>query len=681
MYSESILSPYSSNLRKVREIELCWIPVSEGTRLAARIFMPEDAESNPVPAILEYIPYRRRDATRARDDLTHPYFAAHGYASIRLDIRGTGDSDGVILDEYLKQEQDDAVEAIAWIAKQPWCNGAIGMMGISWGGFNSLQVAARRPPALKAIITACSTDDRYTDDMHYMGGCVITDILAWGTSYFGMMSRSPDPLMVGEDRWRDMWMERLNVMTPVFSTWLEHQRRDHYWRHGSVCEDFSSIQAAVFAVGGWADGYSNAIFRLLSGLKGPRLGLVGPWGHKYPHIGVPGPAIGFLQEALRWWDYWLKGIETGIMDEPMLRAYVQDTVPPASHYEVRPGRWIGEPSWPSGNIQSKTFWLAPHVLCETPNDQAMQMVKSPENTGMHGGEWCAYGIGGLSPELPLDQREEDGKSLVFDTAPLAEHLEILGAPIAVLTISADQPNGLVAVRLNDIAPDGTSIRVTYGLLNLTHRESHETPKSLEPGARYQIRVQLNEIGHKFPPGHRIRLAISTAYWPIAWPSPQSVTLTVFTGDDSGLMLPTRNGRPDDADIRFAEPVTAAQTKNTLVRQGKVERTVGHDIVTGETIHTVIRDDGNFIIDAIGVETAFKKATRYRIRPNDPTSARMEVCETYYHGHPGWRTRVEVETALSSTTDCFIVEADLRAYEDDRRIFSRSWSQRIARDLV
>lgn len=674
------MSAAAEKLSEVRETELCWIPMSDGTRLAARLFMPADAERNPVPVILEYLPYRRRDSTRDRDDLTHRYFAARGYACIRLDIRGSGDSDGVIRDEYLAQEQDDAVEAIAWIARQPWCSGTVGMMGISWGGFNSLQIAARRPPALKAIITVASTDDRYADDMHYMGGCVITDTLAWGTSFFVRMARAPDPLMVGEERWREMWMERLEAASPVFATWLEHQHRDDYWKHGSVCEDFSSIDAAVFAVGGWVDGYSNAIFRLLAGLKGPRLGLVGPWGHKMPHLGAPGPAIGFLQESLRWWDHWLKGIDTGIMDEPMLRAYVQDSVPPKAHYEQRSGRWVGEPSWPSPDIKNRVLWLAPHTLTDTRGREAAQVINSPETTGMHGGEWCPYGMGGLSPELPLDQREEDGKSLVFDSAPLTEATEILGAAVVDLELSSDEPNGLVAVRLNDVAPDGTSGRVTYGVLNLTHRDSHETPTPLKPGTKYRVQVQLNEAGHVFPKGHRIRVAISTAYWPIVWPSPRPVTLTVFSGA-SNVSLPVRSGRASDAEIQFAEAVTGPSTPRTVLRRGTAERKIEHDVATGETVLTVVRDDGNSIIDAIGVETGFKKVARYRIRPDDPTSAQVKISESYIHAHPGWRTRVDVETTLSSTADHFLIEADLRAYDGDQRIFSRSWNRRVARDLV
>src|ERR1700682_4918728 len=183
--------------REVREIEHVLIPLRDGTRLAARIWLPEDAERDPVPAILEYLPYRKRDGTYDRDALTHPYFAGHGYAGVRVDIRGSGESDGLLSDEYSLREQDDALEVIEWLAAQPWCSGAVGMMGISWGGFNALQVAARRPPALKAIITVYSTDDRYADDIHYKGGCLLNDNLWWGSIMLAYQGRPPDPLLYG----------------------------------------------------------------------------------------------------------------------------------------------------------------------------------------------------------------------------------------------------------------------------------------------------------------------------------------------------------------------------------------------------------------------------------------------------------------------------------------------------
>jgi putative CocE/NonD family hydrolase len=666
--------------RTVREVELEWIPMPDGTRLAARLFLPHDAEAHPVPAILEYIPYRRRDSTREGDNLTHPWFAQQGYACVRLDIRGTGDSEGVIRDEYLKQEQDDAVAAIAWIAKQPWCTGKVGMMGISWGGFNSLQVAARRPPALKAIVTVCSTDDRYADDMHYMGGCIVTDTMAWGTSFFGRMARAPDPLMVGEERWSGMWRERLEGWEPPFATWLRHQARDEFWQHGSICENYADVECAVFAVGGWADGYSNAIFRMLSNLKCPRLGLVGPWGHKYPHNGVPGPAIGFLQEAKRWWDHWLKGADTGIMREPMLRAWVQESVPPAAHYDTRPGYWAGETAWPGPNVREQGYALGKNSLghAAAGTGELALAIASPQSVGQHAGEWCPYGMGGISPELPLDQREEDRGSLVFDTEPLPEAVTILGAPVVELELEADQPDAQIAVRLNDLRPDGSDLRVSYGVLNLTHRNGHAAPTPVEPGKRMRVRVQLNEIGHVFPAGHRIRLAISTAYWPIVWPAPRAFRLIVHTAG-SRLTLPVRERQAGDETIRFEPPVKGRTTPRTVLRGTRQERTVTRDVATNEVVYTVARDEGRGIVDEIAVETGFEKTVVYRIKPDDPTSARVDLREAFLlrHGR-GWDTFVEAQSALSATEGEFLVEASLKVFDGGKPFFVKSWLDRIPR---
>jgi len=674
------MSVVSSFPRQVREIETCWIPLSDGTRLAARIWLPEDALQDPVPAILEYIPYRRRDGTRDGDELTHPYFAGHGYAAIRLDIRGSGDSEGVIRDEYLKQEQDDALEAIAWIAAQPWCSGRVGMMGISWGGFNSLQVAARRPPALKAIITACSTDDRYADDMHYMGGCLVTDNLAWGAYFFSIMARPPDPLVVG-DKWREMWRQRLDAVEPAFAGWMEHPTRDEFWRHGSVAEDFGAIECAVLAVGGWADGYRNAVFRLLNGLGSPCLGIVGPWGHKYPHNGVPGPAIGFLQEALRWWDHWLKGSDTGIMNEPILRAYIEDSVPPKSHYAERPGRWVAEDAWPSANIVSRRLVLNPGRIDSgapaKPGETVEMTVKSPQTLGALAGEWCPYGLGGLGPELPLDQRAEDGQSLCFDSGPLTERLEILGAPAVLLQLAADRPGALVCVRLNDVAPDGASTRVTYGVLNLTHRASHAEPTPLVPGQVFAARVQLNDTGFAFPPGHRLRIAVSTAYWPIVWPAPDAATLVLHAGA-CFLDLPVRPPRPEDAAVAFGPPETAPPLARKVLRPGLVTRTLETDVATGMTVNRVLRDDGASIIEAIGVETDFVKTLAYRIHPDEPASARAEATHRFVYRRGDWHPRIETMASVACDKEAFHVAADLSAYEGDVRVFSRSWTRRIPR---
>jgi putative CocE/NonD family hydrolase len=675
--------PFMSNTygrHAVTHEEIVWIPVSDGVRLAARIWMPDSASQQPVPAILEYIPYRRRDGSRDNDDRTHPYLASHGYACVRLDIRGTGDSEGIILDEYLAQEQEDAVEAIAWIAAQPWCSGAVGMMGISWGGFNSLQVAARRPPALKAIVTLCSTDDRYADDMHYMGGSQLTGNLEWSSTFFSMMARAPDPLIVG-DSWRVQWLQRLEAVTPMVTTALRHQRRDAYWQHGSVGEDIGAITCGVMAVGGWADGYSNAVFRLLESLQSPRLGIVGPWGHKWPHLGTPGPAIGFLTEMLRWWDYWLKDIDTAIMQEPQLRAYVQDWIAPASHYDSRPGRWVAEPAWPSAAINHSRLYLNGNGLNAAAGAHAFLSVRSPQTTGAASGEWCPYSLGGVGPELPTDQRADDAYSLVFDGDPLEEALDILGAPVLEITFSADRPVAQLIARLNDVAPDGQVARITYGVLNLTHRTSHADPQALEPGRAYTVRIALNDIGHRYAAGHRIRIALSTCYWPIVWPSPTVAVLTIHAGLSS-LTLPVRNRPAPSPLVSFAPAEITRTLRRTALRTGSVHRTIAYDVASGMQRIEVLRDEGRSMIEDIAVQTGFHKVLRYSIHPDDPVSARAVADYEFVNCHEhGWSTTVRTRSAVSCTATEYIVEADLEAFEGQQRIFSRSWTERIARDLA
>jgi putative CocE/NonD family hydrolase len=664
---------------RITVIETVFIAMTDGTRLAARVWIPESADSTPVPAILEYTPYRRRDGSRERDEQIHPWLAGHGYACIRLDIRGTGDSQGVIHDEYLQQEQDDAVEAIAWIGRQCWCNGAVGMLGISWGGFNALQVAARRPAALKAIVSLCSTDDRYGDDMHYMGGAQLTGNLEWGSTFFSIMARAPDPAIVGE-QWRAMWMQRLEAVQPMIATSLAHQRRDAYWRHGSVCEDIGAIACPVMAVGGWADGYSNAVFRLLRDLKVPRLGIVGPWGHKYPHLGVPGPAIAFLAEMLRWWDHWLKGRDTGVMREPMLRAYLQDWICPRSHHELRPGRWVAESSWPSPLVHAARLYLNRDALAVTAVAGPPLAISSPLTTGAAGGEWCAYSLGGVGPELPLDQRQDDSYSLTFDGAPLPSTFDLLGAPILNVTLRADRPIMQIIVRLNDISPQGEVARVSFGVLNLTHRDGHAQPEALAPGRQYEVRIQLNDAGHRFAVGHRMRIAISTCYWPMVWPAPAAGVLEIIPGASS-LDLPERKARTSEPVVVFGAPESLPATRRTYSRTGAISRTVEYDLGSAVQRVEVKRDDGRSVLEEIGVEMEFRKTLRFWIHPSDPTSARAQADYELAHRAEGWDTLVKTRSLLSCTTSDYLFEAVLEAFEGGRRIFLRSWTQRIARDLA
>ncbi|WP_019627742.1 CocE/NonD family hydrolase [Thioalkalivibrio sp. AKL10] len=657
------------------------IPLADGTHLAARLWRPEGAEQQPVPAILEYIPYRRRDSTRLRDDAIHHYFAGHGYACLRVDLRGSGDSEGVLEDEYLQQELDDGVEILRWMGEQTWCNGNVGMIGISWGGFNGLQIAALQPPELKAVVSVCSTDDRYADDVHHMGGCLLGDNLSWASTMFAYNSLPPDPEIVGE-RWREMWFQRLEGSGLWLEKWLRHQRRDDYWKHGSICEDWSAVKTPVMAVSGWADGYSNAVFRLLDNLQGPRLGLVGPWSHKYPHQGVPGPAIGFLQECLRWWDHWLKDEPNGIMEEPMLRVWMQDSVPPTTRYEERPGRWVGESHWPSANVELEPLALAWPGRLENESGgipEREMSLQSPLSVGLFAGKWCSYSA---TPDLPHDQREEDGGALVFTSAPLEKPLEILGAAMLELELSVDQPVAMVAARLSDVAADDKATRVTYGLLNLTHREGAETPKPLEPGKTYRVRVKFNDVAQRFPAGHRIRLSLSTSYFPLAWPAPRPVRLRITAGA-SRLLLPRRSPR-EDLDARIAFPPPEGAPPSTETRQLTPQQhnwRVIRDLAEDESTLEVINDAGTVRLEELNLEMQRKALEWYSYRGDDFNSSRGETLWERGFRRGEWEVRTVTRTVLTSTPTEFEIHAQLDAYEGERRVYARNWDVKIPRDLV
>lgn len=501
------------NLLPIEHFETIWIPLSDGVKLAARLWRPKDAISHPCPALLEYLPYRRRDGTVVRDSYTHPYIAGHGYACIRVDMRGTGDSEGVILDEYLPQEQKDAIEVIDWLSKQPWCSGSVAMMGISWGGFNSLQVAACQPPALKAIISLCSTDDRYEDDIHYKDGILLGENHGWGATASAYMSRPSDPNVVTEG-WEKQWKERLEASEPWTHTWMRHPLRDAYWKHGSVGENPSSIKIPTLLVGGWDDSYASAMVRMMKTLPGKKRCIMGPWAHKYPHFAVPGPEIGFLQEIVRWCDQYLKGIDTGVEQEPLLCFYQLDSFPPQQEYKFKSGQWFEASDWPPVQSIERTI-----KFTALENDK----VQSPPNTGENGGEFCVIWLG---PEWPTNQANDDRRSSTIDIDVVDEDLRIVGAPVLDIRCKSDKPEAHIFVRICDVAPDGSSTRITYGALNLTHNELHSAAYAMDPNVWYTKSVTLNDIAYTVPKGHKLRVALSTQYWPMFVPPPEPVTLTI-----------------------------------------------------------------------------------------------------------------------------------------------------------
>jgi len=664
---------------EVRTTEHVWIDLPDGARLSATLRLP--IVDHRVPAILEYVPYRKDDGTLARDNRQHDYLAGHGFGCVRVDIRGSGDSDGVLAGEYLATELDDGVDVIAWIAAQPWCTGKVGMMGISWGGFNCLQIAAKRPPALAAVVSVAATVDRYATDVHYKGGCLLgTDMLPWSSTMLCFNARPPNPRIVGE-QWRRRWLERL-AEAPVFvHDWLAHQRRDAFWQHGSVCEDFAAIDVPVMSVGGFADGYTDTVFHLAEHLQAPFRGIVGPWSHNYPAVGVPGPNIGFLHEVVDWF-----GVHLGLdhaeadraaWDDP-LRVWVQEWVAPATSHVERPGRWVSEPAWPSPNVEFEPLFLAPTGLSASAPSPTSTSGRNDVTSGLRQGSWWGYAEPG---QLPADQRLEEPAAFRFIGDPIEAATTILGCPRVHLRLAVDQPVALVAIRLCDVAPDGMSLQLSRGLLNLCHRNGHATPEAMVPGELCDVVVGLDSVAHDLRVGHRLELHVGTGLWPIAWPSPIDVELTVQLGERSRLDLPVRAAVGADPPVpRFAEPETAADGATEVIAPAH-HRTLYEDMSTGTVVLTDHGDAGTIRFDANGTEMSSSATDVWEITRGDPLSA-SATCDR------SWTVRwgeVCAEVRTTSTMRCdathFHTTDSVVALQDGQEIFASRRQATRSRDHV
>ncbi|MET9032320.1 CocE/NonD family hydrolase [Streptomyces mirabilis] len=684
-----------------------WIPLPDGTRLHARVWRPlTDA---PVPALLEYLPDRLTDRTAPRDWQRHPWYAGHGYASVRVDARGHGNSEGVPADPYGESERADGVEVIHWLADRPWCSGAVGMFGISRGGFTSLRIAALAPEPLKAIVTVCATDDPYDNDGHRLGGAVLAvETHARAATALADVARPPDPVHVGQVMWRDMWVKRLEKVEPFIHTWLSHPTRDAYWRHAGVREDggHGGIRAAVLAVGGWHDPSCDTVLRLVESLPADRVrGLIGPWCHQYPDRGLPpGPAIGFLQETLRWWDRWLRPTATSVpgsgpgvnddpgpgvnddpdpdvnddpdpgvndrdvMAQPLLRSYVMAAHPPATTYPSLPGHWVGDTAWPSPSVTPIAYALR----------GAPVLVRSPQHTGVDAGRFRPVGN---DADLPPNQREEDARSACFEFEVPGETW-VLGRPRVRLRLTSHSPWGQVIARVCDVAADGSSTLVTRGALNLSARYGPDQAVSWKPGSTEDVVFDLTATGYAFPSGHRIRLSLSSAYWPWIWPQPGSAAGFVLDPAGSSLELPVR-ARESDPRITFEEPeqseplgVTSAAT----LGEPRPERLVARDVARGEwRLEVDPRQDGTRV-HPDGLECTEDARDTYTIDESDPLSARTRSTRSIRLHRPElpWDARVETRSELSCDAREFITSNELICKDGNEVVFHRTWERRIPR---
>ena len=508
----------------IREV---MIPMPDGIQLAADLYMPADIPAGEhLPVLLEYTPYRKNDSRGSKYRM-YTYFVKRGYVVARVDIRGTGNSQGrTIPYEYSEIELSDGDAVIAWLAKQDWSNGNVGMFGISWGGFNSIQMAVRKPPALKAFVALMATEDLYQEDVHYMDGIIHID--SW------MMSHDLSNAMPGAPEFRldEDWLRNRFEVEPSVFTYMREQRDGSFWDRASARDKYEQIQIPGYYIGGWYDGYRDSPPRMLEHVKAPVKAMIGPWDHYYPHNAWPAPQVEWRHEAVRWFDQWLKGNDTGILDEPRFAVYVRDWHPPGPGVDEIPGHWRWEEGWPIERSVTKTFYAGQdHGLSSSPSAQATHSLKYKPSVGLAGGGpvmWWG--------NIPPDQQSMDDYSLIYDSQPLDSPLEILGMPRAILKVSADVSRANWVVRICDVAPDGSVTQVGGAAFNGTHRKSAREPEDLIPGKVFPLEIEMHFTSWVFPKGHRIRFAINNAQWPMLWPTPYQMTTTLAIGGVEGARV-------------------------------------------------------------------------------------------------------------------------------------------------
>jgi putative CocE/NonD family hydrolase len=624
-----------------------WIPMEDGVRLAARLFLPTEL---PAAAIVDALPYRM-------DDLTASYATEYarlceegGFAVCRIDLRGTGSSEGIALDEYHPQEQKDLCEAIAWIAAQEWCTGSVGMYGTSWGGFNSIQVAMERPPALHAIVPIYASDDRYTDDVHYMGGVLkAIDLVDWVIYTAACNVLPPVPAVYGEG-WREEWLRRIEGTEPWLLRWLQEQDDGPYWRHGSLRPGYERISCPTMIVAGWADGYTNVALRAYEAMTCPRRVIVGPWAHSSTATSSPGPHVDLVPELIRWFARWLRNERNGIDEEPPLAIFVRRSTRPDPELAEMRGEWRSEPTWPPERLRVRTL---------TPEGDGEDTITVRGDVGTAAWISCA----GKPPwTLPDDQREDDARSLAYDWPALDGELEILGHPRLRVTVASPHRVAFLSARLCDVFPDGTSALVSRGVLNLTHREGHADPRPLVPGEPTTVELELEATSWIFERGHRVRLALSGSDWPNTWPPPQGGMLRLARGSVE-LELPVLDGAPDVPPPSFEppRPTSGADEDEAALEQPAVVKRIERDAVGRHT--RVETSYGSRYAAPFGARAEELYEGLVGVADADPGRAWATARTRYEIAWPETTVRTEAHLHFRSTRSTYHVLVEVVASED------------------
>ena len=647
-----------------------FVTMRDGVRLAATLYLPSVPE--PWPALIEALPYRKDDVTAHYRPEYHRLADEFGYLVARVDVRGTGSSGGTAVGEYTQGELEDNAEVVAWLASRPWSNGNVGIYGTSWSGFNALQTAMLRPPALKAICSIFASDDRYADDVHYFGGALKqVDLVDYPTNMVALNALPPVPHVFGEE-WREEWDRRLEAYEPWILDWLEHQTYDAFWKHGSVREDYGSIQAATMLVSGWADGYTNVALRGMRELRCPRRLLAGPWAHLDVETSVPGPTIDLVPEMVRWWDRWLRGVDNGVDREPPITVFVRRATPPAADLATYRGEWRFELGWPLERGREVRFALADAAAASpNPTDDGFDRLEVRGDLG-----WTAWiSCAGDPPwGQPIDQRPDEAFSLVYDFDSLQEEREILGHPVMHARVAATAPVAYLSAKLCDVHPDGTSQLVTRGLLNLTHRDSRETPSRLEPDRWYDVSFELEVTSWVFEPGHGVRLDLAGTDWPNCWPPPEPLTLTIDRSA-SAVVLPVVNG-PSPISER---PTLPAPRRPRAWDIDGVTWLIEHDVPRRQT-RARLGYGNERPADEVAPEMRDRVDGEVGVAIDDPGRAWVDATSSYTLAWPQVTVSAGARARVDSDAQAYHLRLEVETIEDGRVRWSRLFERRFPRQL-
>lgn len=652
--------------------EFIRIPMADGRSLSAHLWRPADGA--PVPAVLEVRPYRGYDLFRPLEEQYLGAWAAHGYAVLALDIAGSGQSSGLLADEYLTREIDDAIAVIEWCARQAWCDGQVAMSGMSWSAFTALRVSARRPPALRALVLGGVSEDGWRTDIHNLGGAPYAARVDWAGVMLSLNALPPDPQEFGEG-WKTQWLARLAANRPWIEPWLAHPARDAYWTGKAFsleASDAPDLPLLLYA--GWADKYATSVLRIAAAWRGPVRTVIGPWEHTIPDFARRGPRIDFLGEAVRWCDHWLKGIDSGALAEAPLRVWLGE---PDDQGLTETGRWAAS-NWPSLNAPSWTLAVTGEGRLDVAGDQPawggrVYLIPSPQTPPALGVDRYEDVPG----PFDLAGAEAAGGAIAL-TDPMTDDVEICGLPVLRCQALTDRPGGQLVARLLDVDADGRAVRMTTGALNLMFRDSFEHPSSPQPDTPLELMVELQATAWRLKRGHRLGLVLSADGWPNLWPDRTAARIEIQARDLS-LTLPLIEAAGTWPSPVFAEPHKAGRAEVASLKWVDPDREAPRP--TG-LIAAAAYDSRSAAHHLPATGTDYFSAARFELAlsKDGHQGTAVRVSRAAFQ-RPGWSIRVDTRLAVVSTATAFEIQWTVRAEHDGALVFDQSDAVEVPRSVV